>query len=136
MNDCLFCKIVAKELPAHIVYEDDATLAFLDIHPVNPGHVLVVPKKHATNIFDVDPESWSRVAEAARTVAIALEDALQADGVNLMMNNREHAGQVINHPHVHLIPRYKGDGLRLWPHKEYKKDEADAVKEKIRAALS
>lgn len=136
MNDCLFCKIIAKELPSFIVYEDDVTLAFLDINPVNPGHVLVIPKKHATNIFDIDAESWSRVAESVRKVAVALERGVGCDGVNLMMNNREHAGQVIDHPHVHLIPRYKDDGLKLWPHKKYQAGEAETLQEKIRAAIS
>jgi histidine triad (HIT) family protein len=136
MPDCIFCKIVRGELPSYKVYEDDKTLAFLDIHPVSPGHVLVVPKEHAMNIFDISAENWGRVQETARKVAVALEKAVSADGVNIMMNNREHAGQVVDHAHVHLIPRFKGDGLKLWPHKEYKDDEAEAVVEKIHGALS
>jgi len=136
MPDCLFCKIVRGEITADRVYEDDSTVAFLDIRPSSVGHTLVVPKVHATNIFDIAPESWGAVMETARTVAIALERAVGADGVNLMMNNREHAGQVIDHPHVHLIPRFQGDGLQHWPHKSYKEGEAEAVREKIRAALT
>jgi histidine triad (HIT) family protein len=135
MPDCIFCKIVRGELPSYKVYEDENVLAFLDIHPVSPGHVLVVPKEHATNIFDISSESWGRVQETARKVAIALEKATGADCVNLMMNNREHAGQVVDHAHVHLIPRFKGDGLKLWPHKEYKEGEADDTAAKIRATL-
>jgi histidine triad (HIT) family protein len=135
MPDCIFCKITRGELPSYKVYEDDNTLAFLDIHPVSPGHVLVIPKDHATNIFEISPESWAHVQETARKVAIALEKATDADGVNLMMNNREHAGQVVDHAHVHLIPRFKGDGLKLWPHKEYKEGEANSVAEKIRSVL-
>ena len=134
MNDCLFCKIVRGELPSYKVYEDDDTLAFLDIHPVAKGHTLVVPKNHSTNIFDISSEDWGRVSETARKVAIALESSLAADGVNLMMNNREHAGQVIEHPHVHLIPRFKGDGLKLWPHGSYKEGEAEKVAQKIHSA--
>lgn len=130
-KDCIFCKIVRGEIPSFKVYEDDATIAFLDIHPVAPGHTLVVPKVHATNIFDISAESWAAVAETTRKVAIAIEDSLESDGVNLMMNNREHAGQVVEHPHMHLIPRYRGDGLRLWPHGAYKEGEAERVKEKI-----
>lgn len=136
MPDCLFCKIVRGELPSFKVYEDGETLAFLDIHPVNPGHALVIPKEHAANIFEISAESWSRVQETAREVAIALEKATGADGVNVMMNNREHAGQVVDHAHVHLIPRFKGDGLKLWPHKEYKEGEVENVAEKIRSELS
>lgn len=135
MNDCLFCKIVRGEIPSFKVHEDDATLAFLDIHPVAPGHVLVVPKVHATNIFDISSESWGAVAETTRKLAIAIEYALDADGVNLMMNNREHAGQIIEHPHMHLIPRFKGDGLKLWPHGAYKEDEAETVRAKIAAQI-
>ncbi|HEV3245175.1 MAG TPA: HIT family protein [Candidatus Paceibacterota bacterium] len=136
MPDCIFCKIVRGEVPSHKVYEDGNTLAFLDIHPVNPGHVLIVPKAHAANIFDISAEEWSHVQETVRKAAVALERATGADGVNLMMNNREHAGQVVDHTHVHLIPRFKNDGLKLWPHKEYKEGEAEAMAEKVRAALA
>jgi len=135
MENCIFCKIVRGEIPSFKVYEDDETIAFLDIHPVAPGHTLVVPKAHATNIFDISAESWGAVAETARKVAIALEQAVESDGVNLMMNNREHAGQVVEHPHVHLIPRRKGDGLKLWPHGAYKEGEAEIVQEKIHTAM-
>ena len=133
MSDCIFCKIVAGELSSHKVYEDDETLAFLDIHPVQPGHTLVVPKRHAKNIFEISPENWASVAETVRRVAIALERGTGAHGVNIMMNNREYAGQVVEHAHVHLIPRFKGDGLTLWPHGTYKEGEAEEMKRKIAA---
>ncbi|MBM3260811.1 HIT family protein [Candidatus Kaiserbacteria bacterium] len=135
MQDCLFCKIVRGEIPSFTVYEDEHTLAFLDIHPVTSGHTLVVPKAHAMNIFDIAPESWGAVSESVRKVAIAIEESLQADGVNLMMNNREHAGQIIEHPHMHLIPRYRGDGLKLWPHGAYREGEAETVRGKIAAHI-
>jgi histidine triad (HIT) family protein len=120
-------------MPSYKVYEDDATLAFLDIHPVNPGHLLIIPKTHATNIFEISAKDWTAVQETVRKLSIALEKATDADGVNLMMNNREHAGQVVDHAHVHLIPRFKGDGLTLWPHHPIK--DADEMAEKIRSAL-
>lgn len=136
MNDCIFCKIVSGEIPSYKVYETKDTLAILDINPVAKGHVLVIPKgPNSSNIFDISSAEWSSVMETVRVVAIALEKALDADGVNLIMNNREHAGQVIFHPHVHLVPRFKGDGLKLWPHRSYAKGEADAMKEKIRSVL-
>ncbi|MCE9541541.1 HIT family protein [Candidatus Kaiserbacteria bacterium] len=136
MNGCVFCRIVSGDLPSYKVYEDEGTLAFLDIHPVSPGHTLVIPKSStAENIFDVSPEDWAATTETARKVAHALEKALGADGVNIMMNNRSHAGQVIYHPHIHVIPRYKGDGLQLWKHKDYKDGEAESLKEKISALL-
>jgi histidine triad (HIT) family protein len=133
---CIFCKIVASELPSFKVYEDDAALAFLDIRPVNPGHTLVVPKQHSTNIFDVSVESWSGVAEAVRVVAHGVEKATGADGVNVNMNNREHAGQIVDHLHVHVIPRFKGDGFKLWPQTPYKEGEAVKMQEKIKAQIT
>lgn len=131
-ENCVFCKIVRGELPAWKVYEDEKTLAFLDIHPVNPGHTLVIPKAENTkNIFDVSPEDWVATTETARKVAHALERATGADGVNIMMNNRSDAGQVVHHPHIHVIPRFKGDGLTQWRHKEYKEGEAAELHQKI-----
>ncbi len=136
MNDCIFCKIVRGDIPSFKVYETDETLAFLDINPVTKGHVLVIPKSpHASNIFDISASDWGAMMETVRVVAIALEKSLEADGVNLMMNNREHAGQVVFHPHMHLIPRFKHDGLKLWPHGTYTEGEANIVQDKIRSAL-
>jgi histidine triad (HIT) family protein len=136
MNDCIFCKIVSGDIPSYKVYETDKTLAILDINPVAKGHVLVIPKgSDSSNIFDISAAEWAAVMETVRIVAIALEKALDADGVNLIMNNREHAGQVIFHPHVHLVPRFKGDGLKHWPPGKYVQGEAVAVKEKIRSVL-
>lgn len=136
MLDCLFCKIIKGEVPSFKVYEDANTLAFLDIRPVNAGHTLVVPKNHSHNIFDVAQEDWAAMTETARKVAIAIEKGLGADGVNIAMNNREHAGQVIPHPHLHIIPRFKGDGLKLMPQRDYLKGEAEPTAEKIRNELN
>jgi len=136
MDDCIFCKIVNGDIPSYKLYETDETLCFLDIHPVAKGHALIIPKKHSHNIFDIEPEDWAHVTETVRVVAIALEQALEADGVNLMMNNREHAGQVVFHPHVHLIPRFKGDGLTLWLHGSYAQGEAQGVQQKILDTLN
>lgn len=111
-------------------------MAFLDIRPVNAGHTLVVPKRHATNIFDISQEDWAAVAETVRKLAIAIESAVGADGVNIAMNNREHAGQVVHHPHVHIIPRFKNDGLKLMPQRTYNKDEAEETARKIREVIA
>ena len=135
MPDCVFCKIVRGELPSFKVYEDERVIAFLDIRPVNAGHTLVVPKVHSQNIFDIKTEDWMAVAETTRVLALAIEKGTGADGVNIAMNNREHAGQVVPHPHVHIIPRFKGDGLKLMPQRTYKKDEAEDTAKKIRATL-
>ena len=134
--DCIFCKIIRGELPSFKVYEDEKTIAFLDIKPVNAGHTMVVPKAHSHNIFDISPEDWEATTEVVRKLAIAIEKGLKADGVNIAMNNREHAGQVVDHPHVHIIPRFKGDGLKLMPQRSYETGEAEESAEKIRAAVS
>lgn len=131
--DCLFCKIVAGEVPAERVYEDAHTLAFLDITPVNPGHTLVVPKKHAADVFEIEEEEWKAVMHTARTVAHMLEKALGAHGVNVTTNNRPAAGQVVFHSHVHVIPRFDGDGFQNWKGTLYAAGEAHEVAEKIRS---
>lgn len=133
---CIFCRIIKGELPSFKIYEDAYSLAFLDIHPVSNGHTLVIPKVHERNIFEVSAESWAHVQETVRTVAAALESATAANGINLMMNNREHAGQVVDHAHVHLVPRFKGDGLALWPHRSYEDGEALALAARIRDELA
>lgn len=134
--DCIFCKIIRGELPSYKVYEDEKTIAFLDIRPVNAGHTLVVPKNHSQNIFDIAANDWAAVSETVRKLSIAIEKSVQADGVNIAMNNREHAGQVVHHPHVHIIPRFKGDGLKLMPQRSYEKGEAETTLEKIHVALA
>ncbi len=133
MSDCVFCKILRGDLPSYKVYEDDKTLAFLDINPVQDGHTLVIPKVHSKNVFEISEADWAAVQETARKVAAILDTSMSADGINLIMNNRDHAGQVVEHSHVHLIPRYRGDGLHLWPHHPIKKEEAERVMEKIKA---
>jgi histidine triad (HIT) family protein len=136
MKNCIFCKIISGEVPSTKIYEDDKTCVLLDINPVSKGHVLVIPKHtDCYNIFDIPSEDWSAVCTTVQKIAIALEKALHCDGVNLIMNNREHAGQVVDHPHVHLIPRYKGDGLPSWPHKHYNEGEAAEITQQITAAL-
>ena len=132
---CLFCKIVRKEIPSRMIYEDADTYAFLDIQPVNPGHTLVIPKKHARDVFEIEESEWIAVMRTARIVAHALESALGIHGVNVDTNNREAAGQLVFHSHVHVIPRYEGDGFEQWPSTAYKEGEADAIAAKITAAI-
>ncbi|MEK7133661.1 MAG: HIT family protein [Patescibacteria group bacterium] len=135
MSDCIFCKIVEGELPSTKVYEDADTLAFLDINPVNPGHTLVIPKRHATDLFDAEDADWNALMKAVRVVAHAIERSLKPIGVNLAMNNRAGAGQVVFHAHVHVMPRFASDGHKLWPGRPYAKGEKEVTAEKIRAAL-
>jgi histidine triad (HIT) family protein len=135
MPNCIFCKIVRGELPSIKVYEDADTLAFLTIQPTNAGHTLVIPKEHAATVFEATPELWGKVQETVRKVSHAVEKGTGADGVNINMNNREHAGQVVDHIHIHVIPRFKGDSLALFPHHDIRDDEKEPVAAKIRAAF-
>jgi len=112
MVDCLFCKIVAGEIPSFKVYEDSETLAFLDINPAAPGHILVIPKRHAKDIFEIEEQSLKAVAATVKRMADRLRSALGAD-VSVLQNNGRAAGQAIDHLHVHVIPRHAGDRLPL-----------------------
>lgn len=130
-------KIIKRELPADIVYEDADTLAFLDIHPNNPGHTLVIPKKPFRNILDIDEATLAATWRAVQKVARAVKDATGADGLNINTNNEPAAGQIVFHYHVHVIPRFANDGFRLWPGKAYPSADAAAeMAEKIRQALA
>ncbi len=135
MEDTFFAKIIRREIPADIIYEDAATLAFLDIHPINPGHTLVIPKVPAKNIFDISEDSLLAMMRTARKISGALVNAVGAQGMNLGMNNNRVAGQLIFHAHLHLIPRFTDDGLTPWPEKKYSAGEVAALAEKIRTAL-
>jgi histidine triad (HIT) family protein len=134
--DCVFCKIIQGQIPSTKVYEDDKTLAFMDIHPVNPGHCLVVPKEHAANLMDSSPEA---VADAMRTVhkvAKAVQKALNPYGINLLQANGEGAAQSVFHLHIHIIPRVQGDDLNMnWGLVKGDMGEIAAIAAKIKAAL-
>ncbi len=113
--DCIFCRIIAGDIPAHTVYEDDATLAFLDIHPAARGHTLVIPKAHGADLLNTPPEALEAVVRTSQTVARILHNALQADGISIVQNNGRAAGQDVFHYHVHVIPRWEGDkAVRSW----------------------
>ncbi|MDP3958175.1 MAG: HIT family protein, partial [bacterium] len=109
--------------------------AFLDIHPNNPGHTLIIPKHHAENIFDIEETSLCELMARVKKVAKAVKEGVKADGVNISMNNERAAGQIVPHAHFHVIPRFVGDGYTHWPQKSYKEGEAKKVADKIRAQL-
>ncbi|HEX3805013.1 MAG TPA: HIT family protein [Solirubrobacteraceae bacterium] len=113
VEDCIFCKIVAREIPAQIVDEDEETLAFMDIAPATRGHLLVIPKRHATDLWEIEPEQLKAVAGAAQRMALRIRDRLEADGVNLINSCGPAAWQTVFHFHIHVIPRYAGDPLKL-----------------------
>ena len=133
--DCIFCKIIAGDVPAYQVYEDENVLAFLDVAPVNYGHILVIPKGHFANLEEIPEEKLAAVAAAVKKVGQALKRGLGAAGYNVQVNNDPVAGQVVPHLHFHVIPRQAGDGLKLWPQGKYADGEADEVAEKIKKAL-
>ncbi len=108
--DCLFCKIASKEIPASIIYEDDATLGILDIHPRSPGHTMVIPKAHAENILDLPPEAVGPVFTAVKKVTSLLQKALQPDGFTIGVNHGRVSGQTVDHLHIHIMPRWNDDG--------------------------
>jgi histidine triad (HIT) family protein len=109
--DCIFCRIVAGEIPSYRVAENEATLAFLDIEPAAKGHALVIPKRHAVDLLDSDPADLAAVARMVQQVARQIEAAFQPDGINILQNNRPAAGQVVMHYHVHILPRWNDDAI-------------------------
>lgn len=118
-NDCIFCKILSGELEVSMIYQDDCCTAFLDHQPVNPGHTLVVPNRHASNLAELDEEDGARMFRVAQRLAAALrKSGVKCEGVNLKLADGEVAGQEVFHAHLHVIPRYVGDGfgLRFGPH--------------------
>jgi histidine triad (HIT) family protein len=111
-QSCAFCRIVRSESPATIIYEDEAVLAFLDIHPQNDGHTLVMPKKHYITIYEVPDEEVARIYLVAKKIACALKKSINCGGISITQHNESGAGQDIFHVHVHVIPRYEGQRLR------------------------
>ena len=135
--DCIFCKIVKGEIPCAKLYEDEQTLAFLDIAPVAPGHALVIPKVHCSDLFALPDAFGPAWLAAQKRVGRAVMAALGATGLNVQQNNGQSAGQVVFHAHIHLIPRREGDGLALWPGAPYADAAAmAAVAASVRQALA
>ena len=132
VDSCLFCDIVARRKPASIVYEDEHTLAFLDIHPSARGHTLVIPKTHFENLYEL--QDGDGLVTAMARVARSLRESLKPDGLNVLQANGRAAGQSVFHLHFHLIPRWRGDSLLVPRHPEKSPDRAelDAIAEKIR----
>jgi histidine triad (HIT) family protein len=132
-EDCIFCKIIAGELPAHRVHEDERTVAFMDIAPGTRGHLLVVPRTHYVDIIAVDPEDLAAVAQSAQIMARRVKERLGADGVNVINSCGAAAWQTVFHLHFHVIPRYVDDPLRLpWVPAPGDPGELAAVAEQLR----
>jgi histidine triad (HIT) family protein len=132
-DDCLFCKIVAGQIPVTKIYEDEDVLAFLDIGPISDGHTLVIPKQHFENLHDCPSEILSRVSSRLGRIANAVAAAMNSDGYNVLCNNGRAAGQLVEHLHFHIIARKTNDGLfGRWPAYEYEQGKIEVIAEKIR----
>lgn len=134
-ENCIFCKILAGEIPSTAVYEDDDFKAILDVNPAARGHVIIMPKNHAANIYELPDEDASKIMIVAKKIATAIEKAYHCDGVNILQNNGEAAGQTVFHLHVHVIPRFKGDTVNIgWKQGDMPED-LDAICKEIQAQL-
>ena len=134
-ENCIFCKILAGEIPSTAVYEDDDFKASLDVNPAARGHVIILPKNHAANIYELPDEDASKIMVVAKKIATAIEKAYHCDGVNILQNNGEAAGQTVFHLHVHVIPRFKGDTVNIgWKQGDMPED-LDAICKEIQAQL-
>ena len=133
MEDCIFCKIVDGKIPAAKVYENDRVISFLDIMPANKGHCLVVPKKHSQTLTDMSDDDLTAIIKAAKKVARALSLSFGNGSSNIIMNNGKEAGQLVSHAHMHIIPRFQKDRLRIkWSHLKYEDNETNEYAEKIK----
>ncbi|MBN1804469.1 MAG: HIT family protein [Sedimentisphaerales bacterium] len=136
IDDCLFCKMVAGQIPVTKIYEDDDVLAFLDIGPISDGHTLVIPKQHFEKVHDCPPEVLVKVASRLGKIARAVTTAMNSDGYNLLCNNGRAAGQLIKHLHFHIIARKSNDGLLgRWPAYKYKHGQIEVIAGQIRKNL-
>ncbi len=136
-EDCIFCKIVAGQIPCVKIYEDDKTLSFMDVSPLNKGHLLVIPKEHFETIAEVDPDLYGRLYTVTAKVSAAVNAGLKPDGINIMQLNGRAANQVVPHVHVHLVPRWSGDQLTIcaWEPVPGNREEIAATAETIKSSL-
>lgn len=135
MNDCLFCGIVAGDVPAQIVDSDEHTVSFMDINPATPGHALVVPRAHSADLMEISDEDLEHAAAATQRLVKRIKEALSPDGFNILNSCGAAAWQTVFHFHFHVIPRYEDDPLKLpWIPRGADEDEIAAVADKIRAA--
>jgi histidine triad (HIT) family protein len=135
-ENCIFCKIVKGDIPCAKIFEDDKVLSFLDIAPANKGHALIVTKNHYPTLLEIPDDVLDDMMIKARKIARAMHSALANEGFNILMNNKKVAGQLVPHAHIHIIPRFEGDGVSLnWQPRKYKDKEIDEFKEKIEKFL-
>jgi histidine triad (HIT) family protein len=135
-EDCIFCKIARKEADATVVYEDSLTLAFMDIHPLNPGHTLVIPKKHYASMLEMPADEAGRVFVSVAKVMRGVEKASKADGISIGQSNGRAASQEVFHMHVHIIPRFNHEMMSGFPNrKQMHRHELDEIGKKIKVSI-
>ena len=135
-ESCVFCKIVRKQAPSSIVYEDQAVMAFLDIKPLAMGHTLVIPKAHYVDIFDIPEEVLNQVQTVTKKISLPVKEATYAEGISIIQQNGKAAGQDIFHLHVHVVPRFEGQKLpRFGELREVERAKLDVMAEKIKEKL-
>jgi len=136
MTECIFCKIASGEVPCAKLFENDRYVAFLDINPANHGHTLVIPKAHVETIVGMEKSAYQDMAGIVHTLSKAILKGVRCDGLNILMNNKESAGQEVPHAHIHIIPRLETDTFKLnWPQTPYPAGEIDKVKAEIKRFL-
>ncbi|MGP1402677.1 MAG: HIT family protein [Catonella sp.] len=135
-ENCIFCKLANGDIPANTVYEDDYLRAIMDASPANKGHIIILPKSHAGNIYELEDGYVEKSFVLAKKIAIALKKLLNCDGINILQNNGEAAGQTVFHFHVHIIPRYKQDNCKItWKQGAYEDGEASEIAKKISSLI-
>jgi histidine triad (HIT) family protein len=136
-GQCLFCRLVAGAIPATRVYEDELTLAFMDLGQLNPGHVLVAVKRHAATLLDLTPEEAGAAMRTAQRIARAAKDAFDPPGITLLQANGKEGEQTVFHFHLHVVPRHAGDGIGFtWPRKDPPRETLEAYAVRLREALA
>ena len=136
MENCIFCKIINKQIPSSVVYEDNDVIAFLDISQATKGHTLVLPKKHYANLLEIEEDVLAKVIKVAKTIATSMQDSLGAKGFNLVNNCNEIAGQSVMHFHLHIIPRYDHEEFVIAPKENNNKFDLKEIQEQIKNGLA
>ena len=132
--DCIFCKIIAGEIPSNTIYEDEEFKVILDVSPAAKGHALILPKEHYADLYEIDEEVAARAMKLAKKLVIHMTDVLNCDGFNLVQNNHEVAGQTVFHFHMHLIPRYlnaKNNDILVWSHENFTPEEMAEIRDSL-----
>ncbi|MDD5177950.1 MAG: HIT family protein [Candidatus Nanoarchaeia archaeon] len=135
MTDCIFCKIIKNEIPSNKIYENKTTLAFLDINPVNKGHTIVIPKQHFETIEGTPEDVLCEIIKTTKKLIPAINQAVNPIGVNLGLNNKSGAGQIVPHIHLHIMPRFNNDGHSLFGGKKASSEELKLLSDKIKNLL-